>query len=254
MDKAFIFGHLVETFKAVGKFNPDVIANSVGVVCSLLAGEDTHVITSYPSPTFNLVRCDTANDALIKELQAQRTPFLCVPSVRMEPLFADFATSHGMVKADDVTASAHANLASFSHTPTIDIDMRAVTTSDDFKIFDSISAVAFSHPKGMAYKFLYPAFGKADVRWYVAYYNGQAAGCGILSTVNGQAGLYWGGVLPEFRKKGIATNLAAYRMGIARDLGFQSVVAQNMTPSLNLYTQRLGFKTFGTLPIYVSNG
>ncbi len=72
----------------------------------------------------------------------------------------------------------------------------------------------------------------------------------IVSIANNQGGVYWGSVLPNFRKQGIGTALVEHRMNTAKKLGYTSIVAHNMTPSLGL-CKRLGFEQVGGLPLYM---
>jgi len=240
LDKYTIFKHLVDSFKCVGKLGNATITT----------GQDSSVITGYPSPSFNVVRFDTKNHASVDRLKKAGTPFIAIPAKSMEAEFEAFAESQAMAKADFVTASVFDDLAHWQYTPNTKVQIRRVSTTDDLLAFDQISSVAFSHPQGLAARFLKPAVLHKELALFVAYINGAAAGGAMISLVNNQAGLYWNGVLPAFRKQGVGSALVEYRMDYAKQLGFSSIVAQNMTPSVRMY-QRLGFAQVGGLPLYI---
>ncbi|ABD44637.1 acetyltransferase, GNAT family [Ehrlichia chaffeensis str. Arkansas] len=65
-------------------------------------------------------------------------------------------------------------------------------------------------------------------------------------------GFYSDGVLPEYRNKGIASQMVLERIKIAKNqYNCSYAVAQCMKPSVNLY-KRLGFKMLGSLSLYTS--
>ncbi len=239
MDKHVIFDHLMSTFQYVGKLNN----------ADVTTGEDSAVITKYPSPLFNVVRFDTKNHGIIDKLKDENIPFICIPSKNMETEFETFIEGHDLVKADFVTAS-YKNLENLEYKVNQNIQIRMVTNLDDMKEFDRISSVAFQHPEGLAFDFLKSVISNTEICLFIAYEKDLPVGCAMISFINNQAGLYWNGVLPEFRMHGIATTLVEYRMNYAKELGYQDIISQNMTPSLNLY-KRLGFEQLGGLPLYI---
>jgi ribosomal protein S18 acetylase RimI-like enzyme len=242
MDTHQIFDHLMDTFQHVGRLSK----------ANITSGTDTSVITGYPSALFNLVRFDTKNHDRIHKLKSVNTPFICLPSKRLEAEFEAFAKEQDLVKADAVSASIFSNLEAFQYKPIANFKIQSVTNTDDLLAVDQISSVVFNHPPYLAFDFIKPALGNPAIQLFLAYTNDQPVGCGMLSFVNHQAGLYWLGVHPDFRNQGIATALVEYRMNIAKELGYTSIIAQNMTPSLGLY-KRLGFKQQGELPLYMWN-
>ena len=153
-------------------------------------------------------------------------------------------------KADFVNASIFNNLENLEYSPNSKFQIRSVVNTDDLLAFDRISSVAWEHPETLAFNFLKSSLGNREIHFFLAYTKEQPVGCGILSIANNQAGLYWGSVLPDFRKQGIGTALVEYRMNTAKNLGHTSIIAHNMTPSLNLY-KRLGFEQTGGLPLYM---
>lgn len=242
MDKHTIFDHIVSTLRQIGSLGKATITT----------GQDPTIITGYPSALFNLVRFDTPNQALIDKLKNANIPFVCLPSKKLEAEFETFATQQDLIKADFVTASIFDDLKNWQYTPHPTFQIHKVTTADDLAAFDSITSVVFSHPKKLAFNFLKPTIDHPEIHLFLAMVEKQPVGCGMLSLTNNQAGLYWGGVLPNFRKQGIATALVEYRMNYAKQRSHSSIIVQNMTPSLNLY-KRLGFKQLDGLPLYMWN-
>ena len=80
-------------------------------------------------------------------------------------------------------------------------------------------------------------------------YNDIAAGIGMLSTVDNQAGIYWGAVLPEFRQKGLATEMTKFRLSVAKNLGYKTAIVQNVENSSG-YCNKLGFKEIGKFQVF----
>lgn len=239
MDKYAVFDHLMDSFQCVGKLNH----------ADVTVGDDSWVITGYPSPSFNVIRFGTKNNELINQLKAQNIPFICLPSKNIEKEFESFAQSYGLDKADFFTAS-YKKLEDFAYNHKPDFQISKVSTTDELKIFDKISSVAFMHPKGLAFDFFKDVMADAEIHLFLVCENDLPAGCAMISFVNNQAGLYWDGVLPEFRMKGVGTALVEYRMNYAKELGYKDIISQNNTTSLNLY-KRLGFEQKGGLPLYI---
>ncbi len=71
----------------------------------------------------------------------------------------------------------------------------------------------------------------------------------MIACLHGVAGIYWVGVLPEFRKQGFASALTLYTVGQAKQKGYEYIVSQNLTASQSLF-QRLGFQPLGSLNLY----
>ncbi len=240
MDKHIIFDHLIKTNQQVGCLNNSKVTT----------GQDTSIITGYPSPVFNLVRFDTKNHIKINKLKSENIPFMCLPSKEIEEDFEIFAQEEGLIKIDFVMASIFKDLQNWKFVSNTFVEIRCVENADDLLAFDKVTSAVFSHQEKLAFNFLNPVLKHSKIRLFLASLNEQPVGCAMLSLVNNQAGLYWIGVLADFRKQGIGRALVEYRMNIAKELGCKTVIAQNMTPSLNLY-KNLGFEQMGGLPLYL---
>ncbi|MCE2715783.1 MAG: GNAT family N-acetyltransferase [Pseudomonadota bacterium] len=238
MNKHQIFNHLMETFQYIGGLNGSDITMP----------PDLSVISGYLSPVFNFVRFDTKNHAKINQLKSRNIPFMCLPSKQMEVDFEQFVQEQGLHNIDLVTASFK-DLQNFEYTPSLLMKIRNIEKEDELLIFDEISSQVFSHHKMLAFNFLKPVLNSSKTHLLLAYVEEVPVGCAMLSLIGGEAGSYWIGVFPNFRNKGIGTELAKYQMNMAKTLGKKIIVAHNMTPSLNLY-QHLGFTQTGQLPLY----
>lgn len=240
MDKHSIFDHFMYTFRLVGSLSK----------ANITTGQDACIITGYPSVLFNVVLFDTKNQERIGKLKSANIPFICLPSKKLEAEFETFTDEQALLKADFVSASIFNNLENLEYKPCEKFQIRKAINTDDLLAFDRISSIAWEHPETLAFNFLKPSLENPDIHFFLAYAKEQPVGCGILSIANNQAGLYWGSVHPDFRKQGIGTALAEYRMNTAKNLGYMSIIAHNLTPSLNLY-KRLGFEQVGGLPLYM---
>lgn len=239
MNKHQIFNHLIETFQYIGELNGSEITET----------PDASVISGYPSPVFNFVRFDTQNQQKINQLKSRNISFMCLPSQRMETDFEQFSREQGLEKMDVVTASFK-DLEGLEYNPSSTVGIKIVKKEEDLLIFDQISSEIFDHKKQSAFNFLKPILKYSEIRLFLAYLNGFPVGCAMLSLVGDSAGLYWVGVLSDFRNRGIGTELVKCRMSLAKNLGKKIIVAHNMTPTVHLY-KNMGFTQPGQLPLYV---
>lgn len=240
MDKYHIFDHLSASLVSVatkGNFKTMDTPHKA-------------LITHFASPLFNYVSLGQWDEHLIQDLTQQKTPFICMPQKAIEQDFHPFCEKMGLLAADDVIAHEFTDLETWTYNDPSPIQVREVKDLEDLHHFDAVSSQAFVHPKEMAVQFLEPILNHPEITLFLAFDGSKPVGCGMASFVNNIAGLYWGGVLPEYRRKGIGTTLTQYRMNFAKQKGFKSIYAQNMTPSIGYY-QKIGFKPVGALPLYV---
>jgi hypothetical protein len=160
--------------------------------------------------------------------------------------------SHQLIKADLVMANIFDDLSARKYQAAPNIQIKQVVNEHDLLEFDKIARVAFAHPEKMAFNFLKNALSSPNIYFFLASIDNNIAGCGMVY-LGDLAGLYWDGVLPEFRRKGVGTALTTYRMNFIKNKGFNSVCAQNMTPSAGYYKD-IGFKSVGELPLYIFTG
>lgn len=243
MKKYDIFNHLIDSLLFIG--------NEGGYRVS--DGIDKTMITTFASPVFNYIIPGSLDNKLIDEFIEENIPFICLPQSNIEKKFQMFCEQKKLVKAGEVIAHEFTELDIWNYQKDPKFSIKKVINEEELYLFDNISSIAFEHPNQMAMKFLQPALGKQDISLFLAYYESKPVGCGMISFVNNVAGLYWGGVLPKYRKLGIGTELTKYRMNYTKEHGFQNVVAQNMIPSIGYY-QKIGFKPEGSLPLYLYAG
>lgn len=238
-----IFDHVADTFIYAGFESGFKSINS----------DNSYVISGLPSATFNFLYL-SKNDGLLESVVNDNIPFICFPKKELESSFAEIAKSNNLIVADNVVAHRFDIDVNWKYTPSTEIEISKVTTEEELKLFDEVSSEAFVHHKGLVVEFFKHVIkGSDQLELFIAYSAGKAVGTAQISTVNNVAGIYWLSVLPEYRKKGIATLLTNFIIGQAKDKGFTSVVSQNFTASQSLF-RKIGFNPYGALPLYVYPG
>lgn len=246
MHKHVIFGHLIDTMVYVAQKGAFKNQNS----------PHRAALTGFPAAPFNYVCMnDLKNDGVITDLIHKKIPFICFPEEAAIPHFETFCTHHRLIKTNDIVAHDFPHLASWHFTPNPQIRIEHVKKQQDLEHFDAISRVVFNHASHLVVDFFGPSYTQDDIALYLAFYEGSPVGCGILSFVDNKAGLYWGGVLPQYRNKGIGSELTKYRMHIAQQRHFENIVAQNLPASIGYY-QKIGFTPKGATPLcfYLGDG
>ena len=89
----------------------------------------------------------------------------------------------------------------------------------------------------------------ARTRLFIASLEGKPVGSSALFMGSETAGLYWGGVIPKARNRGINTEMAKARMQFAKEQGYSTAVVQCFETSLGLY-KRLGFEEHCAIDFY----
>lgn len=79
-----------------------------------------------------------------------------------------------------------------------------------------------------------------DLRFYLAYYNGEPAGTAILHCRDGIAGIHGVGVIPEMRNKGLAREIMVHVLNEAIALKASYATLQASKMGLGIYL-KLGF-------------
>ncbi|MCL5070175.1 MAG: GNAT family N-acetyltransferase [Actinobacteria bacterium] len=98
-----------------------------------------------------------------------------------------------------------------------------------------------------------------SIRSYIAKINGEIAGISSLIinkdfTSFKTGGLYNGGVLPQFRNRGVGTAMACYRVNIAKSMQLKNLSILLMSDAMARgYCERLGFIEYSPLtPFYIA--
>lgn len=248
MDKQLIFDHLNSTYKA----------------CVKLSGPNAKIqdipydlaYSGLNNSIYNFMRLRTLDSGVFADILTQmHAPFLCMSSMACdEANFEDFMHAHGLSLLDNLTAQFRDHLNYFSyHPPREEIRIKLVDSTEDLAVLDALCQDAYNHEKGLAQKMFRGLLSQppeeSQVRMFLAYWQDQPVGKGMLSTCDQYAGLYWDSVLPTFRRRGVATALINSRLKLAQELGYKQVVMQGRSPSLSCY-QRAGFKPCGSLPCF----
>ena len=133
-----------------------------------------------------------------------------------------------------------------------DLEIKRVTTDEEMIMFDRISAPCFEYEEGMTLEFMKNLSGqkkeKNVIELYLVYLKGKPVGVYQMYTYQGARGLYWGGVTPHYRKKGIASAVLAYVLEESRQMGYERFLSQLVPGCLSLvgrfaphYTDQLDF-------------
>ena len=104
-----------------------------------------------------------------------------------------------------------------THDPAITIEPVDGQNRDDFV---RVLLEAFELPSPVD-RFLLAAMGLPEVQNFLVRYDGEPAGTGQIVTAARVGGLYSGGVLERFRRRGIQAALIDYRARVAFDQGLQ---------------------------------
>ncbi len=232
-----LFDHNIKFLQFIGNLHGYETTNSM--------------ITKYPTPAYNFVYLNTKDDKLITDLQAQGIPFLCHPSIEMKDELV-WLLSHGLTKTDDQIIQVFENLQAWEYEVTdANIQMHRVTTPRELMIFDHISSIAFQEPEGLAFKFLNPILCDPNFSIFLAKINHEPIGCLMIAIIDNVPGLYWGGIIPEFRKQGIGTACLRAGLNFIKNNGYDSAITISLPSAINL-CQRIGFKAIGPISCYVS--
>lgn len=215
--------------------------------------DNKYVISGYPSANFNFFYLAKIDD-ILKSAIDEGLPFGCFPNQELENDFAKIAIDNGLILGDNVVAHKFEIDDSWHYNLNNSIQISKVQSDKELLSFDEISGECFAHKKGLAYDFLQKiAIGDQMCELYIGYVDGVPVGTTMISLVNNIAGIYWLGVLPNYRNKGIATELTNYIINLAKLKNHNTLISQNFTASQSLF-KKMGFKAEGALPLYVNLG
>jgi hypothetical protein len=240
MNNLKIFDPIIDSFSKLGE-----VKN-----IKIIRGVNNGVISGLPSHLYNMICFGDMNKTLISTLKENKILFTCIAEAKLEPLqFESFCINNGLIKGDLRLIQRYDNLYSFCYESKNNIQVIKVLNEKDLLIFDRISSLSFQHPLGLAFKFLYAFLGTNTLEMFIAYFNDNPVGCGILVTTK-EASLHRGGVLPQYRNHGIGSEITKYRLNAAKNKGYTNIYSGNMPSSVS-YFQKLGFKAFGAIQIYI---
>lgn len=132
------------------------------------------------------------------------------------------------------------------------LNISVVNNPTDFEKFACVAAQSAGIDANIGPQF-YNDFNKyihSNFKAILATIDSKPVGCSLLFMPDGDiAGNYSGWVLPEYRKQGVNSAMAAERLKIARMGGYKRLVVQCMDTSTRLYS-RLGFEKNCELDLY----
>lgn len=215
------------------------------------------ITTGLDNVVFNYVRFNSS-DTLFwqKVLQKISAPFIAFPNQDMkETNLHELSTVYHLKKLGEVIAHRYQCLKTFIFEKTNPhLTIKLVNNFQEIEDVDFLSALSLHHPQGYMKKFIQgiPETGfKVDGLFcFIAYLDTLPVGQSFLAIHNNVPGLYFDSVHPDYRRQGIETEMIKTRMEFARDLGFDQIVVQCMSSSINIF-QKIGFKPQGTLPMYM---
>ncbi|AHX04214.1 GNAT family N-acetyltransferase [Ehrlichia japonica] len=139
--------------------------------------------------------------------------------------------------------------------PTITLDI--VNNQEKLLELDNIASRVFYSHKNEVATFLRGLANHHDInnsrlKFFLTKCDNVKVGICGMYVKDKVVGFYSDGVLPEYRNKGIASQMVLERIKIAKNqYNCSYAIAQCMKPSVNLY-KRLGFKMLGSLSLYTS--
>lgn len=217
----------------------------------MLTGENNAVMSGYPESSFNNVFLKTKDDSIIKNLQKRNIPFVCYPLGQMEHELR-WLSKLGLTKVDDQVIQLFEKLQTFNyHATNTTIEIRLVTTEQDLTAFSHIASIAFACPQDLIFNYCKPSLYEPNFPLYIATMDNKALACGMIAIINDLPGLYWGAVLPEFQKQGIATACTLACLNFVKSHGYDAVMTINVPASIKL-CQKIGFKPIGTMHCFAS--
>ena len=240
MNKHYICNHLIDSVIYIGQQgNFDVVKT-----------KNKSLFTGINSPVFNYVSFGSCEPHLIESLKAKKLPFICFAQSNIEKDFPKWCYENNFVKDDEVITHKFEKLDTWGYQPNSALRIEKVSNKNELNDFDFISSNAFQHPPQAAFDFFKSVLNDLTISLFVAYHENVPVGCGMVSFVNDIAGLYLGGVLPEYRRQGIGCELTKYRMNYIKQQGFKTIIVQNLSSSISYY-QKLGFKPMGSVAFYL---
>ncbi|MEZ5391400.1 MAG: GNAT family N-acetyltransferase [Bryobacterales bacterium] len=104
-----------------------------------------------------------------------------------------------------------------------------------------------------AQQFVPVSLGDAEddpVQYYLASRDGRPVATSAMCLLEGLAGIYCVATVPEERRKGLGAFMTAEPLRRAEKIGYGVGVLQSSTSGYPVY-EKLGFKTFGGVPMYI---
>lgn len=217
------------------------------------------LITGEPHPFGNFACCNHPVDAATTRAAIE-------PLLRCSAPAAVFFT--GPVPDPVVKVLADAGFERHGGMPTmaIDIDTLAATALPDGHTIERVSDAAqrdtwadafargYELPARVGAAFAGGIDGDdrtdAPVQCFWILHKGEPVATSFVYLHEGVAGIYGVATLPDHRGKGLGAHATAHPLRIAHQLGYRVGILQASEVGAPVYT-RIGFSTFGEIPLYV---
>ncbi|MDB4533637.1 GNAT family N-acetyltransferase [Vicingaceae bacterium] len=121
------------------------------------------------------------------------------------------------------------------------IEIKKIKTEDELRTWVEIASIGFGK---LDFDLFFTCFNKNEITFYGAYNDAKMVATSLLLFNNNTAGIYHVVTRPEFRKKGIGSQLFQYCQKEALNDGATSVIAQSTQEGLNAWL-KTGMKHFG---------
>lgn len=216
------------------------------------------LLTGSPNPQMNYIyNVDLTNLSALADdlatLRATKIPMMfLVTAEEAEPL-QKFMTENGLAYYGSAQAKSM-SLDNFNYTPNPEVRVEKVTpktlsawrelaaegfaysTEDDKKMFENF--FKYGEPK--------------TVQLFLGYLGNKPAGQSMLVLGDELASNMWSSVLPEYRRRGVLTEMICYRMKLAKEAGYKITVVQCFPMSAGVY-DKVGFKNNELINLYALN-
>ena len=234
--------------------------NPMGVEIRKYGNATAFTVQNIPGPSFNKVKGmmdeDLAYlDDIINFYEEKGIPprFELTPAHATSPLYSSL-TKRGLFHNDFLTnLYADPQILSDYENEYQSISIREFN-GDEFDLFAELYVSAFNMPKFLKEniannnKVLH---GSLEWKFYLACYQGEPAGMGVLYIGEKGAYLAAAGTIPSYRNKGIQGKLIRYRMKEAQQRNCQLIVGQaNFGTSSQNNMERAGLKIAYTKSVW----
>lgn len=235
LDHALCWQNLLSYHRLLASFQGDVIENEQGIALH----------NGFSNPVFNPVFLNAGQDAL--DLCGGASSVWCDSRLHSSALMETLQQDYQSVLSPVPMMAMHLNPIKNT---TGDHDIRVWENPQDLSAWRIPIKIAFnlSDEDSSRYAQLCES-AHHNLIHFAAYIDEQLAGVASLYTGDEYAGFYNLAVLPDYRRRGIATELHLARMKAALDLGFQVMTLQ-ATPMASQLDQSLGMHVLSTLSIY----
>jgi hypothetical protein len=225
----------------------------------------TWLVTNMPDHFMNLVVCTElpkqgANELIenalsrFRSLNVTRLSWLTeegVPATEIKK----YLEVHGLTFRESFATEMAADLTDLPKNVSTPNGVSIVPVEDEATLrkWIHVASVGFGVPSDVEdiwYGFFSEAVCERPFRTYLALLNGEPVGTSQLFTSAGVAGIYNVTCIPEARGQGIGPAITLAPLLEARQMGYRVGILQASSMGYKVY-QRLGFRDFGKLSVYL---